>query len=305
MAGTTTGVRRPLRLDTSKFRLVSALGQEDARVPLEPPCLIGLPYDASSSYLRGSAKAPPLIREALRSPAGNSWTEGIHDLTAFGGLTDAGDLPLPPTPEARAQIEAGISSLLREGRRPIALGGDHSVTYPILKAVNGVYPRPTILHLDAHPDLYEEFEGDRYSHACPFARILEEGLAARLVQVGIRAMTGHQREQAARFQVEVIDMQAWITGVRPRLAGPVYLSIDLDGLDPAYAPGVSHREPGGLTVRDVLELIHTSSGHLIGADIVEFNPLQDSTDLTARVAAKLVKEVAGRMLEEMNSRVHE
>lgn len=118
-------------------------------------------------------------------------------------------------------------------------------------------------------------------------------------------MTGHQREQAARFQEEVIDMRAWITGVRPGLSGPVYLSLDLDGLDPAYTPGVSHREPGGLTVRDVLELIHTSAGYLIGADIVEFNPLQDSTDLTAKVAAKLVKEGAGRMLEEMNRSGHE
>ena len=268
-------------------------------MPLAAPCLIGLPYDASSSYLRGAAKAPPLIREALHSPAGNSWTEGLHDLSAPGALTDAGDLPLSAAPEARAQIEAGIASLLQEPLRPIALGGDHSVTYPILKALNGVGSPPTILHIDAHADLYEEFDGDRYSHACPFARILEEALATRLVQVGIRTMTGHQREQAGRYQVEVIDMRAWMMGVRPSLAGPVYLSIDLDGLDPAFTPGVSHREPGGLTVRDVLELIRTATGHLVGADIVEFNPSQDATDLTARVAAKLVKEVAGRMLDEV------
>lgn len=267
-------------------------------MPLGLPCLIGLPYDASSSYLRGAAAAPPLIRQALHSPAGNPWTEGLRNLSTPGALSDAGDLPLPPTPQARAAIEEGISALFRKGHRPIALGGDHSVTYPILKAVNGVHPRPTILHVDAHPDLYHEFEGDRYSHACPFARVLENDLAARLVQVGIRTMTGHQREQAVRFNVEVIDMRAWMSGARPRVEGPVYLSIDLDGLDPAFAPGVSHREPGGLTVRDVLELTQSFTGHLVGADIVELNPVQDPLGVTASVAAKLVKEVAGRMLGE-------
>jgi arginase len=267
-------------------------------MPLSPPCLIGLPYDAGSSYLRGAANAPPLIRAALHSPAGNSWTEQLRDLDAPGGLQDAGDLPLPPTAKARARIQAGIAEILGKGWRPIALGGDHSVTYPVLRAMHAAHPQLTILHLDAHPDLYDEFEGDRHSHACPFARVLEERLATRLVQVGIRTMTGHQRDQAARFGVDVIDMRAWTSGVRPILEGPVYLSIDLDALDPAFAPGVSHREPGGLTVRDVLGLIQTKGGTLVGADVVEFNPLQDATDLTARVAAKCVKEVAGRMMRD-------
>jgi len=267
-------------------------------VRFQPPCLIGLPYDASSSHLRGAAQAPRRIREVLNSPAGNSWTEGLRDLAAEGGLEDAGDLELPATGEARGLIEAGMSDLLATGRRPIALGGDHSVTYPVLRAVSRAHPGVAILHVDAHGDLYDEFDGDRYSHACPFARILEEGLAARLVQVGIRTMNGHQRQQADRFGVEVIDMRAWAGGKRPSLGGPVYLSIDLDGIDPAFAPGVSHREPGGLTVREVLELIRTVAGRLVGADIVEFNPLQDTGDCTAHVAAKLAKEIAGRMLEE-------
>lgn len=263
-----------------------------------PPCLVGLPYDASSSHLRGAATAPPLIRQALHSAAGNSWTEDLRDLTAAGGLQDIGDLPLPATAAARALIEAGVGGILGRGWRPLALGGDHSVTYPMLRAVNRSFPRPTILHLDAHPDLYDEFEGDRTSHACPFARILEEGLATRLVQVGIRAMTGHQRDQATRFGVEVIDMRAWADGIRPALTGPVYLSIDLDGLDPACAPGVSHREPGGLTTRDVLELVRGVAGNVVGADVVELNPVQDVMGLTAAVAAKLVKEIAGRMLRD-------
>ena len=262
------------------------------------PCLIGLPYDASSSYKRGPALAPPQIRAALHSDAGNSWTEGLQDLRGPNGLQDVGDLVLPADGGARALIETGVAAVLARGWKPISLGGDHSVTYPVMRAVHAAHPGVTILHLDAHPDLYEEFEGDRYSHACPFARIMEEGLAVRLVQVGIRTMSGHQREQATRHGVHVIDMRAWAKGERPHVDGPVYLSIDLDVLDPAFAPGLSHREPGGLTVREVIGLIQDSGGTLVGADIVECNPAQDTTDLTATVAAKLVKEVAGRMMRE-------
>jgi arginase len=260
------------------------------------PRIIGLPYDDCSSYLRGAAEAPPLIRAALHSSAGNMWSEDLHDLGEAGVLTDAGDLDLSAPQDARAAIEAGIASLLADGARPIALGGDHAVTYPIMRAVHATHGPCTILHIDAHPDLYEEFEGDRFSHACPFARIMEEGLATRLVQVGIRAMNGHQRAQADRYGVQVIDMRQWQSGIRPAVGGLVYLSIDLDGIDPAHAPGVSHREPGGLTVRDVLGIVQNSEGVLVGADIVEFNPSRDVGGLTAHVAAKLVKEVAARML---------
>ena len=260
------------------------------------PRLLGLPYDSSSSFLRGAAEAPPLIRAALRSSAGNMWTEDLHDLGAEGALTDAGDLDLASTGDVRDRITLGVGSLIRDGARPIALGGDHSVTHPVVRAVHAEHGPCTILHVDAHPDLYEEFDGDRYSHACPFARIMEEGLAMRLVQVGIRAMNGHQREQADRHGVEVIDMRSWQSGVRPGISGLVYLSIDLDGIDPAHAPGVSHREPGGLTVRDVIGLVQNIGGVVVGADIVEFNPSQDVGGLTAHVAAKLVKEVAARML---------
>jgi agmatinase len=226
----------------------------------------------------------------------------MQDLGAEGALADAGDLRISPGGAAREEIEAGIKKVLLDGYRPIALGGDHAITYPALRAINAFYQRPAILHIDAHPDLYDELDGDRFSHACPFARIMEEGLSSRIVQVGIRAMTGHQREQAARFSVEVIDMRAWESGARPDIwDGPVYFSIDIDALDPAYAPGVSHREPGGLSTRDVIGLIRSCGGTLIGADVVEFNPLQDATDITARVAAKLVKEVAGRMLHDTSA----
>jgi agmatinase len=216
------------------------------------------------------------------------------DLTA---LADAGDLELSENAaEARAQIQEGIDSVLAAGFRPIALGGDHSVTYPIMRAMAKKHPGLTILHIDAHGDLYDDFEGDRYSHACPFARIMEETLAARLVQVGIRTLSPHQREQISRFGVDTIEMQAYAGGARPAVDGPLYLSVDIDGIDPAFAPGVSHKEPGGLSVRDVLAMIHSLRGPIVGADVVEFNPSQDLGGLTAAVAAKIVREVAGHMI---------
>lgn len=266
--------------------------------PPGAPCLIGCPYDAGSSYLRGPALAPSHIRAALQSPAGNAYTEELFDLHAPNGLQDVGDLTLPPNAHSRARIRDGITALIHSGRRPIVLGGDHSITYPVMQAVHEAHGQVTILHLDAHADLYADFEGDRYSHACPFARIMESQLASRLVQVGIRTLTRHQVEQAKQFGVEIIDMRAWAAGTRPHVTGPVYLSLDLDVLDPAFAPGLSHREPGGLSVRDVVGIIQATEGTLIGADVVELNPLQDATGLSATVAAKMVKEIAGRMMRD-------
>ena len=245
--------------------------------------------------MRGAAAAPPLVRRALFSPASNMWSELRVDLGAPGCLADAGDLNLPDSADAIAMIEGAVRLLMEKGGAPLVIGGDHAVTYPVVRAIAARHPGLTILHIDAHPDLYDEFEGNRLSHACPFARIMEEGLAARLVQAGIRTMNGHQREQARRFGVETIDMRAWAAGSRPGITGPVYVSIDLDGLDPAFAPGVSHREPGGLSVRDVIGLVHALSAPPVGANIVEFNPSGDPLGLTACVAAKLVKELAGRM----------
>jgi agmatinase len=261
------------------------------------PTLLGLPYDASSSFLRGAAAAPALIRQALHSPAGNPWTETGVDLSANGLLGDAGDVPLgTSSAEVRTKIEDAVRTLLDTGARPIVLGGDHSVTYPVIRAVRWSHSHLSVLHFDAHPDLYPEFEGDLYSHACPMARVMEERLADQLVQVGIRTMNAAQRAQAERYGVEVIDMRAWVVGRRPTMRHPVYVSIDLDAFDPAFAPGVSHREPGGLTVREVLTVLHGLSVPIVGGDVVEFNPQQDATGATASVGAKLVKELAGKMI---------
>jgi arginase len=262
------------------------------------PTLIGLPYDASSSFQRGPADAPPAIREALWSPSANSWTELGVNIGLEGRVADAGDLDLGncAPADARRTIENGIARLLTLGTRPVSLGGDHSVTYPVLRAVRRHAPRLTIVHVDAHPDLYDEFDGDRFSHACPFARIMEEGLADRLVQVGIRTATGHQRAQARRFGVEVIEMRHVRDDLRIALDTPVYISVDLDALDPAFVPGVSHREPGGMSVRQLLSLLQSIDAPVVAADVVELNPRNDPSGGSAVVAGKVLRELLGVML---------
>jgi arginase len=262
--------------------------------------LLGICYDASSSFQRGSAEAPPAIREALWSEAANPYSESGTDLSA-GVVDDDGDLRFDeaePGGEVRGAIERAVARIVSGGRRPLILGGDHSITYPILRGLRPRFPRLSILDLDAHGDLYDEFQGDRFSHACPFARIMEEGLADRLVQMGIRTLTPHQREQAARFKVEIIEMKDWRDGTRLAFDSPVYLSLDLDALEPGLVPGISHREPGGFTVRQVLGIIQGLEGDLVGADLVEFNPLNDAGGVTAAVCAKLAKELAARLLLE-------
>jgi len=261
----------------------------------ETPTLLGIPFDAYSSYLRGAGEAPAQIREALRCDASNSWSESGVDLGEDGVYGDAGDLAFAEK-DAFAAMEAGVGELMDQGKRPVSLGGDHSITYPIVKAVARRHPELTIFHFDAHSDLYDEFEGNRLSHACPFARIMEAGLAKRLVQVGIRTINRHQREQAGRFGVDVIEMRALPVYEKLKAVGPVYITFDMDVLDPAFAPGVSHREPGGMSVREAIAHLHAIEGEIVGADLVEYNPVQDVAGVTATVAAKILKEILGKMI---------
>jgi agmatinase len=258
--------------------------------------LLGVPWDERSSFLRGAALAPPAVRAALHSPSSNLSTESGLDLATETRLLDAGDLELPPGDAALAAIERGVASLLAGGAGVLALGGDHAVSYPVVRAQARVHGPLSIVHLDAHPDLYDEFDGDRFSHACPFARIMEERLASRLVQVGIRTANAHQRAQAARFGVETVAMDDWRPDLTLVVDGPVYVSLDLDVLDPGFAPGVSHHEPGGLSTREVIGLLQRLRGRVVGADLVELNPARDPSGTTAMVAAKLLKELLARLL---------
>ena len=255
--------------------------------------LIGLPTDSHSSFLRGAAAAPPLVRAALRSDHSNMAAESGLELDVDIAVEDAGDLPLEESERDPERISDAARRSAESGAVPIFVGGDHMVTFPIVAGLADVHGPVNILHFDAHPDLYEDFGGDPLSHASPFARIMERGFAKRLVQVGIRTLNSHCREQVKKYGVEVIEMRDFAPDRVPVQEAPLYISIDLDALDPAFAPGVSHHEPGGLSVRDILAVLHRVQGPIVGADVVEYNPARDINGMTATVAAKLVKELCG------------
>ncbi len=258
--------------------------------------LIGAPSDCHSSYMRGAAAAPQAIRAALASDHGNSACEDGTEIGTDIIVEDRGDIDALDTIAASSEfdrlLEAAVSEAAATGAMPLVLGGDHAMSVPVVAALAKRHGPLNILHFDAHPDLYDNFEGDPRSHASPFARIMEAGHAQRLVQIGIRTLNRHCREQAARFGVEVIEMRHFSVDAVPVLGGPLYISIDMDGFDPSVAPGVAHLEPGGLTVRDVLHLLVHQTAPLVGADIVELCPPRDPTGVTAILAAKLVRELA-------------
>jgi arginase len=264
---------------------------------LAPVSILGIPHDENSSFLRGPAEAPPLIRREFASDAYTSWSETGIDLGVAGRVVDHGDIEFDTAADPWDVIERSVAGALDAGGPLICLGGDHAITHPILRAVRRRHSRLTILHIDAHPDIYHAYQDNPRSHASPFARIMEERLADRLIQVGLRAVTDHHRDQFRRFGVEVIEAARYREPPRLELATPVYLSLDMDGLDPACAPGVSHREPGGLSTRQVIDLIHSIDRPIVAADIVEYNPRCDISNLTALVAAKLLKEIAGMMMK--------
>ena len=259
--------------------------------------LIGLPTDQNSSFARGAALAPPAIRTALWSDRGNLSAQSGLEIGTDVMLKDLGDLPLSDVDCVAddALILRAVTESMEADAIPLLLGGDHAVTYPIVAALAARHGPLNILHFDAHPDLYADFEGNPRSHASPFARIMEGGHAKHIVQVGIRTLNTHCRTQADRYNVEILPMLNFDTNMGPILDGPLYISVDLDGIDPSEAPGVAHPEPGGLTVREVLSIIAKQRARIVGADIVELNPARDVNDITAIVAAKLVREIAAQM----------
>ncbi|XP_017980777.1 PREDICTED: arginase 1, mitochondrial [Theobroma cacao] len=290
-----------------KGELVRALGGS-----LASTSLLGVPLGHNSSFLQGPAFAPPRIREAIWCGSTNSTTEEGKQLNDPRVLTDVGDVPVQEIRDCGVDddrlmnvISESVKLVMEEDPlRPLVLGGDHSISFPVVRAVSEKLGGPVdILHLDAHPDIYDAFEGNKYSHASSFARIMEGGYVRRLLQVGIRSITTEGREQGKRFGVEQYEMRTFSRdrhflenlklgeGVKG-----VYISVDVDCLDPAFAPGVSHIEPGGLSFRDVLNILHNLQGNLVAADVVEFNPQRDTVDgMTAMVAAKLVRELTAKM----------
>ncbi|CAI8608374.1 unnamed protein product [Vicia faba] len=227
-----------------------------------------------------------------------------------------GDIMTLTAGSATCIIFLSQSMNLEAPLRPLVLGGDHSISFPVIRAVSEKLGGPVdVLHIDAHPGNYDAFEGNIYSHASSFARVMEGDYVRRLLQVGIRSITAEGRAQAKvkyhketsidstisylGFKIKDKEIQGRKKGPRPKLGEGVkgvYISIDVDCLDPAFAPGVSHIEPGGLSFRDVLNILHNLQGDVVAGDVVELNPQRDTVDgMTAMVAAKLVREMAAKI----------
>ena len=261
--------------------------------------LIGIPYDGNSSFLKGPSLAPPRIRLMESDGSANSFSENGTEIINGKIYMDLGNMVFPnPNPEAvYHKIKDKIRDELKPDDKIICFGGDHSISFPIIESFTDSFKNLNILHLDAHADLYDNFDNNPYSHASPFARLMEKNVINSLTQVGIRTLNTHQKKQAAKFGVHVIEMKDFNYDFIKTIQGPVYISLDLDVLDPAFAPGISHHEPGGMSTRELIKIIQSISVSIVGADIVEYNPTRDINNMTAMVAYKLFKEVLAKMID--------
>lgn len=259
--------------------------------------LLGIPFDGNSSFLKGSALAPPRIRLMDPDGSANAFCENGKEILEGKTYRDLGDMQFEKRDSESVyhSIKQKVEKELEIEGKLICFGGDHSIAFPIIEAHAQKYEGLNVLQLDAHGDLYDDFEGNPYSHASPFARLMEKGTVKSLTQVGIRTLTTHQVEQADRFNVRIIEMKDFNFDFLEMLEGPLYISLDLDVLDPAFAPGVSHHEPGGLSSRELIRIIQSISVPVIGADIVEYNPTRDVHNMTAMVAYKMFKELVSKM----------
>ena len=259
---------------------------------------LGLADDTQSSYLGGCAGGPAAIRNAYDGNCFNATTESGVDLEH--AVSDLGDrYPGDSWEESARDYKAQAEVLFEAGRIPFIAGGDHAVTIPVIEALKVLEQPVHVIQIDAHPDLYPDFDGDRFSHACTGARILEMEHIATLTQLGIRTMNAVQSPFLERYPDRLIIHEAReLPAELPELThipedALVYITIDMDGFDPAFAPGVSHPVPGGLTSRQVLDFLQRGQWALVGMDVVEVNPSRDVNDQTAILAARLLHEGMG------------
>lgn len=261
--------------------------------------LIGIPFDDNSSFLKGPAMAPERIRQMDFDGSANAFCERGSEIRNGLNYIDLGNLEFTDLRPISVynQIRQKIQHELAEHGKIICLGGDHSISFPVIEAHANRFNNLHVLHLDAHADLYNNFDNNPFSHASPFARLMEKGRLKSLTQVGIRTLNTHQRNQADLFKVRIVEMKNFNLDFLQALASPLYISLDMDVLDPAFAPGVSHHEPGGLSVRELITILQAIPVPIVGADIVEYNPTRDVNNVTAMVAYKLFKELASKMIE--------
>ncbi len=269
-------------------------------------CFVGVPFDLGTSNRNGARLGPRQIRaeSVLLRPYNMATRAAPFDSLR---VADIGDVPTNPynLHDSIARIEAAYREIIAGGCRPIGLGGDHTITLPILRALHAKYGRIGLIHVDAHADVNDTMFGEKIAHGTPFRRAVEEGLldCNRVVQIGLRG-TGYEaedfdwcREQGFRV---VTAEECWHRSLVPLMeeararvqGGPVYISFDIDGIDPAYAPGTGTPEIGGLTVPQALEIVRGARGlDIVGADLVEVSPPYDPFGTTALLGANLAFEL--------------
>ena len=269
-------------------------------------CFVGVPMDIGTSNRPGTRFGPRQIRteSCMIRPYNMATRAAPFDCLQ---VADIGDVAINTFNifDTIKIIEAAYDDILSHGCIPLTLGGDHTIPLPILRAMHKVHGRVGVIHVDAHADVNDHMFGEKIAHGTPFRRAIEEGLIdpKRMVQIGLRA-TGYAADDfdwAAGLGVRVVPAeQCWHKSLTPLMAevraqmgdGPVYLTFDIDALDPAYAPGTGTPEIGGLTTIQALEIIRGCRGlTLVGADCVEVSPPYDTTGNTAITAANLMYEM--------------
>lgn len=259
--------------------------------------LYGMPMDWTVSYRPGSRFGPNKIREVSIGLEEYSpyLDRELGDVKFF----DAGDIPLPfGNPEkSLLEIETYIHTLLADNKIPIGMGGEHLVSLPVMKAVASKYDDLAIIHFDAHTDLRENYEGEEYSHSTPIRKIADHIGPNNVYSFGIRSGMKEEFVWAKEngMHISMFEVLEPLKRVLPTLAGRnVYVTIDIDVLDPAHAPGTGTVDAGGITSRELLASIHAiaaSGVNVVGFDLVEVSPVYDHSDQTANTASKLLREM--------------
>jgi agmatinase len=259
--------------------------------------IYGMPMDWTVSYRPGSRFGPQRIREASIGLEEYSpyLDRDLDDVKYF----DAGDIPLPfGNPQKSIDyIEGFVRQLLQDGKIPVGMGGEHLVSWPVMKAVAEKHPDLAIIHMDAHTDLRVSYEGEALSHSTPIRKIAEHIGPKNVYSFGIRSGMKEEFVWAKEngMHISKFEVLEPLKGILPTLAGrPVYVTIDIDVLDPAHAPGTGTVDCGGITSRELLASIHAIAGsdvNVVGFDLVEVAPIYDSSEQTVNTASKLIREM--------------
>jgi agmatinase len=269
--------------------------------------ILGVPFDSGTSYRSGTRLGPREIRAQSSLIRPYSFFQKVSPFETLT-VVEAGDVDAPPVgiEPAYAAIEQGVARVLDAGAIPMVVGGDHSITLPVLRAVARRHGPLTLVQFDAHIDTWGDYFGGKYFHGSPFRRAIEEGLLARgaYVQVGIRGpMYGETEDFAFQNahdvtmidirQVKTLGIADTVDRIRRRARGPVYVTFDIDSVDPAYAPGTGTPEVGGLTSYEAQELVRGLAGlDVVGCDVVEVAPTFDGPgQITALLAANILFEL--------------